>query len=159
LETSTVVVSSVGPVVPPPKPLVKKPKREEGGEPEWRVGKGFSRGEVEAAGLTEDQARLLGIYVDRRRRTVWEVNVRALKEWLDRVLRGEISAPPPTYPKVVKIKEKSGRVHRGLTPAGRRARGLFSVRLKETHRKKWKKKQKEREEKRRHEATRAKGGH
>lgn len=149
------------PVIPPPKPLVKVPRRadKEGVEDEWRVGKGFSRGEVSAVGLTEDQARLLGIYVDRRRKSIWEVNVNNLREWLNRILKGEISPPPPTFPKVIKIKEGSGRVYRGLTPAGRRMRGLRSVRLKETHYYKWKRKQRERAEGRGHEAVRAKGGH
>jgi len=48
-----------------------------------------------------------------------------------------------------------GRPFRGLTSAGKRARGLLSSRgLRGTHIHKWKKKQKEREEKRRHEASR-----
>jgi large subunit ribosomal protein L13e len=38
-------------------------------------------------------------------------------------------------------------------------RGLMSVKLRETHAHKWKKKARERALKRRHEAVRAKGGH
>ncbi|MEL9939433.1 MAG: 50S ribosomal protein L15e [Ignisphaera sp.] len=48
-----------------------------------------------------------------------------------------------------------GRVFRGKTSAGRKARGLLAVRgLRGTHKYKWKKKQKERELKKRHEASR-----
>ena len=149
------------PVVPPPPPLVKVPRLiKYGGVPpkEWKIGRGYSIGEIKAVGLTVRQARLLGIYVDERRDTVWEINIQRLKEWLEKVIKGEIQPPPPTVPKIIKIKRKRGRVFRGLTPAGRRMRGLMSVKLRETHKHKWKKKQKERELKKRHEAARAKGG-
>ena len=149
-------------VEPPPPPLVKVPRLiQYGGLPprEWKVGRGYSIGEIKALGLSVRDARLLGIYVDERRKTVWQHNIDRLREWLIKVLKGEILPPDPTLPKVIKIKRKRGRVFRGLTPAGRRMRGLMSVKLKETHRHKWKKKQKERELKKRHEAVRAKGGH
>ncbi|NPA23401.1 MAG: hypothetical protein GXO23_03795 [Crenarchaeota archaeon] len=150
------------PVVPPPPPLVKVPRLiKYGGLPphEWKEGRGYSIGEIKALGLTVRDARLLGIYVDERRRTTWQHNVDRLREWLIKVLKGEIAPPDPALPKVIKIKPKRGRVYRGLTPAGRRMRGLMSVKLRETHRHKWKKKQKERELKKRHEVVRAKGGH
>ncbi len=148
--------------VPPPAPLVKPPRLIENAgltSKEWRKGRGYSIGEIKALGLNIDEARILGIPVDERRRTVWNVNIENLKEWLIRVLKGEITPPPPTLPKHVKIKRKRGRVFRGLTPSGRRMRGLMSVKLKETHKHKWKKKMKERRLKKRHEAVRAKGGH
>jgi large subunit ribosomal protein L15e len=48
-----------------------------------------------------------------------------------------------------------GRVFRGKTAAGRKARGLQAIRgLKSTHKYKWKKKTKEREYRKRHEASR-----
>jgi len=47
-----------------------------------RVGKGFSLGELEKAGLTEGEAKKLGIPVDSRRRTIYDWNVEALKEFL-----------------------------------------------------------------------------
>ena len=45
-----------------------------------RVGRGFSKGELKSAGLTLQDAKKLGIYVDKRRRSVHEKNVEALKE-------------------------------------------------------------------------------
>jgi len=115
-------------------------------------------GEIKRLGLSEREARLLGIPVDARRDTVWEHNVERLREWLMRVLRGEIRPPEPTLPKRILVKRKRGRVFRGLTSAGKRSRGLYSVKLRETHNYKFKKKAKERRLKKRHEAVRAKGG-
>lgn len=43
-----------------------------------RIGRGFSLGELERAGMSLSEARRLGIYVDRRRDTVHEWNVEAL---------------------------------------------------------------------------------
>jgi len=149
-------------IVPPPDPLVRKPRLISSGGvlgSEWRVGRGYSVGEVKAVGLTVSEARLLGIRVDTRRDSVWDINVQRLREWLNRVIKGEVLPPEPALPKAVKIKRKRGRVFRALTPAGRRMRGLMSVKLRETHAHKWKKKARERALKRRHEAVRAKGGH
>ncbi len=153
---------SEAPIVPPPPPLVKVPRLIQSAglqSREWKIGRGYSVGEIKALGLSVKEARMLGIYVDERRRTVWQHNVERLREWLIKVLRGEIRPPDPALPKLVRIKPKRGRVFRGLTPAGRRMRGLMSVKLRETHKHKWKKKQKERKLKKRHEAVRAKGGH
>ncbi|WP_069808278.1 ribosomal protein L13e [Vulcanisaeta thermophila] len=150
------------PRVPPPDPLVKKPRLISSGgvqAEEWRIGRGYSIGEVRAVGLTVTEARLLGIRVDTNRSTTWDVNVQRLKEWLDRVIKGEILPPEPALPGRVKIKRKRGLVFRGLTPAGRKMRGLRSVGLRETHQHKWRKKARERALKKRHEAVRAKGGH
>ncbi len=150
------------PVVPPPPPLVKVPLliKYAGVPPrQWKQGRGYSIPEIKAVGLTVDQARRLGIYVDERRDTCYEHNIKALREWLEKVKRGEIRPPPPTLPKVIVVKPQRRRVFRGLTSAGKRMRGLRSVKLRETHRYKWKRKQKERMLKKRHEAARAKGGH
>ncbi|ADN50288.1 50S ribosomal protein L13E [Vulcanisaeta distributa DSM 14429] len=154
--------STQPPVLPPPDPLVKRPRLISSGGVlgnEWRVGRGYSVGEVRAVGLTVDEARILGIKVDTNRDTVWDINVQRLKDWLNKIIKGEALPPEPALPKVIKIKRKRGRVFRALTPAGRKMRGLVSVGLRETHAHKWKKKARERAEKRRHEAIRAKGGH
>nr|KJR73548.1 MAG: 50S ribosomal protein L13 [Thermoproteus sp. AZ2] len=141
-----------------PVPLVKEPlKISKGGVGGLRPGRGFSRGEVEAVGLNVEQARLLGIYVDTRRRSAHEENIKALREWLIKVLKGEAGPLPPALPKSISIKPKRGRAFRGLTTAGRRARGLLGTRYKETHHRKFKKKARERAEKRRHETTRGLG--
>ncbi|MEL9991128.1 MAG: ribosomal protein L13e [Thermoproteus sp.] len=145
-------------VATPPRPLVKEPASiSSGGVTKWRVGRGFSIGEIRQVGLTVEEARLLGLYVDERRESIHEENVKALREWLVKVLSGEVTPPKPTVAATVKIKPKRGRAFRGLTSAGRRARGLLSVKYKETHARKWKKKARERVLKRRHEATKGLG--
>ncbi|MBX5321485.1 MAG: ribosomal protein L13e [Candidatus Bathyarchaeota archaeon] len=47
-----------------------------------RLGKGFSLRELKEAGLNVKQALKLGIFVDYRRRTFHEENVKALEEFL-----------------------------------------------------------------------------
>jgi len=150
------------PIVPPPEPIVKTPllRRFGGVAPRpLKIGRGYSLGEVKALGLSEKEARMLGIYVDVRRKTVYEENIKRLGEWLEKVKKGEIAPPQPTLPKIIVAKRKKSRVFRGLTSAGKRMRGLLRVGLRETHKYKWKRKQKERRMKKRHEAKRAKGGH
>ena len=73
--------------IEPPKPLVKKPRliKYGGRDPGLKIGRGFSIGEIEAAGLTPQEARKLGLYVDPRRKTVHEWNVKALKEYLKKI--------------------------------------------------------------------------
>ena len=46
----------------------------------WRPGKGFSRSELEAAGLSSAAAARLGIRVDKRRRNVHPMNVEILEK-------------------------------------------------------------------------------
>lgn len=60
----------------PVKPVVFKESGKQ------RMGKGFSLGELKKAGLNAKQALRLGIFVDYRRRTLHEENVKALEEFL-----------------------------------------------------------------------------
>ena len=73
--------------VKPPTPYVKKPRliKYGGIDPGLRPGRGFSVEEIKAAGLTVKEARNLGIYVDERRKTKHEWNVRMLVEFLKKI--------------------------------------------------------------------------
>ena len=73
--------------IEPPKALVKKPRQIKYGgvDPGLRVGRGFSKGEIEAVGLTVKEARKLGLYVDVRRKTVHEWNINMLREYLEKI--------------------------------------------------------------------------
>lgn len=125
---------------------------------EKKVGRGYSVGEVKAVGLTAREARLLGIYVDERRKSVHEENIKRLLEWLRSLVKGEVSVGTPSLPKKIVVKRDRGRVFKGKTMSGRKARGLLSVKYRHTHNYKWGRKQKERLLRKRHEARRHKGG-
>ncbi|MEM2849033.1 MAG: ribosomal protein L13e [Candidatus Bathyarchaeia archaeon] len=60
------------------KPVVKIPKAGYG----FREGRGFSMGELKEAGLSVGKARMMGLYVDTRRRSIRKDNVEALKRFL-----------------------------------------------------------------------------
>ncbi len=66
--------------------LVRRPRliKERGLEKGLKVGKGFSRKELEEAGLSIKDALKLGIRVDIRRRSAHEWNVKALREYLEK---------------------------------------------------------------------------
>lgn len=66
------------------KPL--KPKVKVPGKNRFRVGRGFSLGELCKAGVTLEKARKLGVYVDKRRRSIREENVEALNKYLREIL-------------------------------------------------------------------------
>ncbi len=70
-----------------PKAIVKKPRliKYGGADPGKRIGRGFSKGELEAVGLTFKEALRLGIPIDRRRRTAHKWNIEILKEYLEKV--------------------------------------------------------------------------
>ncbi|HID80460.1 MAG TPA: 50S ribosomal protein L13e [Ignisphaera sp.] len=74
-------------IVEVPAPIVKKPRllKFAGVDPGTRVGRGFSLGELKEAGISEAIARDLGIPIDKRRRSVHEWNVKALKEFMAKV--------------------------------------------------------------------------
>jgi len=64
------------------KAIVKRKRR-------IRVGKGFSRDELKAVGLSVKQALKMGIPVDVRRSTMHEENVGALKSFLAETMKGK----------------------------------------------------------------------
>jgi large subunit ribosomal protein L13e len=71
----------------PPEPLVKRPiLRKHGGVDQGlRIGRGFSKGELEAVGLDFKKALKLGLRIDKRRRSVHEWNIKTLKEYLEKL--------------------------------------------------------------------------
>ena len=70
-----------------PKPIVLKPVlRIHGGlDQGTRIGRGFSRGELKAVGLDIKTALKLGIPVDKRRRSIHQWNIDALKQYLEKI--------------------------------------------------------------------------
>ena len=148
----------------PPTPIVKAVKlRRFGGIPprESRTGRGFSAGEIAALGLTVREARLLGVHVDTRRKTIHDENIGILRDWLIKLkehLESGGEPPKPAMAMHMEAKPDPSRVFKGKTMAGRRMRGLLAVKYRYTHHRKWRKKQLERIHKKRHEAARHKGG-
>jgi len=85
-----------------------------------REGKGFSRAELEEAGILIDEATRLGIPIDKRRRTKYEENVEKLKTYVGEAKKAGVKITRPR----IESKAKKGRVYRGLTSAGKKIRGL-----------------------------------
>jgi len=69
------------------RPMVKTPNLISKGGGKQREGRGFSIGELKEAGLSVAEAVKLGVYIDKRRRSTHEYNVKALKEYLARLNR------------------------------------------------------------------------
>ncbi|MQL56378.1 50S ribosomal protein L13e [Acidianus ambivalens] len=70
----------------PPTPIIKRPNYSFEYPHErksTREGRGFSLGELKAVNLTPEKARKLGLRVDKRRKSVHQENVDALKKYLD----------------------------------------------------------------------------
>jgi len=79
-------------------PIVKSPSWKH-----WlRKGKGFSIGEIKAAGINTDMAAKLGIPIDKRRKTVHEKNVENLKKYYQQFKNAiEKSSLPKVDKKVI----------------------------------------------------------
>ncbi|QIW23566.1 50S ribosomal protein L13e [Sulfolobus sp. S-194] len=62
-------------------PIVKRPHyRFEIRKKDTKVGRGFSLKELKEAGLTVQEAKKLGVRIDKRRKTSYPENVEALKK-------------------------------------------------------------------------------
>ena len=85
-----------------------------------KEGRGFSVAEIQSAGLTPGEAKLLGIPVDVRRKSNHEENVEILKEFITSAKKNEIKV---SKPKQIS-KGQRGRAARSVTKAGQKARGL-----------------------------------
>lgn len=73
--------------------LVKRKKSNE-----RRVGRGFSRGELKKAGVNVGQALRGGLPVDVRRRTIYEGNVRLVRQRLKSLDAPKTRASKPKKP-------------------------------------------------------------
>ncbi|UXD21496.1 50S ribosomal protein L13 [Ignicoccus pacificus DSM 13166] len=59
-------------------------RKDAGKKPRLKVGRGFSKAELEEVGLTFKQALKMGIPIDKRRKTKHEWNVETLRKWLEK---------------------------------------------------------------------------
>jgi ribosomal protein L13E len=85
-----------------------------------KEGKGFSRAELEEAGISIGDTMRLGIPMDKRRGTKYEENVERLKAYTEEAKKAGVKIGRPRS----RSKAKRGRVYRGLTSAGKKVRGL-----------------------------------
>lgn len=74
-----------------------------------RRGRGFSRYEIEAAGLSVDEARRMGLIVDLRRKTRYDVNIEVIKQYTKDLeeFAAEVSAATPAVDADAAIAELS----------------------------------------------------
>ena len=77
--TKAITVTVVSPLQPNEKPIARV--RRVGGE--WKQGKGFSCGELRAAGLTAADARRRSMPIDKRRRTTHRANVETMRRLIN----------------------------------------------------------------------------
>ena len=68
-----------------PGPMVRRPRlvKHGGVRPGLKRGRGFSLAELEEAGLTLEEARALGIMIDKRRKSKHPWNVEALRKFVE----------------------------------------------------------------------------
>jgi len=85
-----------------------------------KEGRGFSKAELQEAGISVGDTLRLGIPMDRRRSTKYEENVERLKTYVEEAKKAGVKIGRPRF----KPKAKRGRVYRGLTSAGKKIRGL-----------------------------------
>jgi len=104
-----------------------------------RKGRGFSLGELREAGISLEEARRLGIYVDKRRDTVHPENVEVLGDLAELIRQGKLPPPVKSRP-AERLRVGSparGRAFRGLTAAGKKSRGLYKVKERRHPQHKW----------------------
>lgn len=79
-----------------PTPKVKPPALIRHGKivKKWKIGKGFSIGEIRKAGLTVKKARKLELRVDKRRKSVHEENIKAIRKYI-RKLKAKVTRKEP----------------------------------------------------------------
>ncbi len=89
-----------------------------------REGKGFSKAELNAVGLTLGNAKSYGIPSDPKRGSSHDGNVEALKEYMKEAkdLKIKVSKPKMTS------KPHVGRAYRARTSAGQKIKGLQKIR-------------------------------
>ena len=94
-----------------------------------RKGRGFSRSELQEAGLSIHSAIRLGIRSDPLRKTKHQKNIDELQAFLDSISKdaSKIRKLPITKSRR-SLKAHRGRTQRGLTSSGKRARGLLRTR-------------------------------
>lgn len=71
-----------------PQPIIKRPNYNfefPHERKETREGRGFSLGELKVAGISLQEAKKLGLRIDKRRRSTHQENVEALKKYLEEV--------------------------------------------------------------------------
>ncbi|MBS7623448.1 ribosomal protein L13e [Candidatus Bathyarchaeota archaeon] len=97
-----------------------------------RVGRGYSRAEIKEVGLSTNVARSLGLLVDDRRKTKHQENIDRLREWVESTGKtaSELAKKALPVHRGSRSGPHTGRVFRGLTSSGKRARGLLKKGMK-----------------------------